>query len=88
MRRSVLSNIFLIIDFKAIELMFFFLFGVSLWNSSWKSDIFPISHGGYYVGDNGEIQNYQFWNAVSTYLFDFSLFSNGDLYFNYKINVK
>ena len=62
-------------------------FPIYEWSSTWSGDIFPIIHGGYFTGDDGTIQSYNFWNIMYAEIVDFSLFSNGDFFYLYWINV-
>ena len=67
--------------------MFLLFIKTWTWLQSWTGDIFPLVHGRYYIGDSGDIQDYEFCNIAFAYVQDFSLFSNDDLYFLYNINV-
>ena len=71
--------------------MIFILFGVFLriynWISTWSGDIFPIVHGGYFTGDSGDLQDYEFWHIEYAYVNGLSVFSNGDLLLLYIVNI-
>ena len=67
----------------SILLLMFVIQFESSWWSTWKEDIYPINHGGYFTNWNeGKVtEEYEYWYLENIYLIDMNIYSNEDSHY-------
>ena len=70
----------------SILLLMFVIQFESSWWSTWKEDIYPINHGGYFTNWNeGKVtEEYEYWYLENIYLIDMNIYSNEDILLTYQ----